>query len=202
MSVISVASCIIHLPPGESILFRSELTKMAHEDSSERRITDKDRLEAYRAFSAQLHDQYNQRRELEWKIHVSIWTLISAVGYLLISHEIYIGPKVMWLFVMVPLHLIWCVKIHTGGFRDQYLSVRYRQAAENLLTQRRPIDDEAEHAPHPPKRLRAMFRWYGWWLVAEVGTTFLLIAGIVYITWSEPGHSPNLPSHVGRLPLP
>lgn len=174
---------------------------MTHENAAEGRVTDKDRLDAYRAFSQQLHNQYNQRRELEWKIHVSIWTLISAVGYLLIGHEIYLGPKVIWLFVMVPLHFIWCVKIHTGGFRDQHLSIRYRQAAEALLAHQAPIDNNAEHAPQPPAWLRTAFRWYWWWLVAEVGTTLLLIAGIVYITWGEPGYAAGVVSHIGR-PLP
>ena len=172
---------------------------MAHEHASDERITDKERLEVYRAFSEQLHNQYNQRRELEWKIHVSIWTLISATGYLLISHEIYLGSKVMWLFLMVPLHLVWCVKIHTGGFKDQHLSVLYRRAAEALLTSRPPIDDEAEHARNPPEWLRTAFEWYGWWLVAEVGTTFLLIAGIAYITWHEPIHATVWAPHIGKF---
>jgi hypothetical protein len=147
-------------------------------------ITDKDRAEIYRALSEQLHNQYNQRRELEWKIHVSIWTLISAFGYLLVSQPVCIGHKVLLLFLMVPLHLIWCVKIHTGGFRDQHLSTQYRRAAELLLTNGRLVDDGAENALLPPPWLRDKFRAYGWWLLAEVGTTFLLAAAVAYLAWT------------------
>lgn len=147
-------------------------------------ITEKDKLDVYRALSEQLHTQYNQRRELEWKIHVSIWTLISAIGYLLVSQKIHVGWELIWLFVMVPLHFVWCIKIHTGVFRDQHLSTLYRRAAEKLLKPGPIIDDEAGGALRPPRSLRRFFEGYGWWLVAEVGTTLLLTAAVVYIAWN------------------
>lgn len=58
-----------------------------------------------------------------------------------------------------------------GGFKDQYLSIRYRQAAEVLLGQQPPIDNEAEHAPRLLGGCALHSSGIG---VAELGTTLLL----------------------------
>jgi hypothetical protein len=159
----------------------------------DQRMTDNEQFEAYRGLSEQLHTQYNQRRDLEWKIHVAIWTLLSAVGYLLISEKLHLGCSlIFYLFPIIPLHAVWCVKIHTREFLDRDLSIRYRQAAERILTEQpkgeyqqlnRLIDDGVNRALQPPRWLRNGFESYVWWLVAEVGTTVLLAGAIVWIAW-------------------
>jgi hypothetical protein len=141
------------------------------------KITDNEQFQAYRTLSEQMHNQYNQRRELEWKNHVAIWTLLSAVGYLFVSQKIHVGGWSYALFAMVPLHALWCVKIHIGEFRDQHLSICYRQAAERILSeqpkgegqQENGLIDKAENqAEHPPKWVRRVFEGYGWWLLGRL----------------------------------
>jgi hypothetical protein len=165
-----------------------------HTDASDKKLTDKDRAELYRALSEQMHTQYDQRRELEWKIHVSIWTLISAIGTMLITQKIYLGPIVWCLFAIVPLHLIWCVKIHIGGFRDRHFSDAYREAAVRVIEKdvTEKADDSEESVKLPPPWIRTIFRRYDkgylWWLGAEVGTTLLLTLGVIYVDlyWVKP----------------
>lgn len=150
-------------------------------------LQDEEAVKAYCTLADQLHTQYHQRRELEWRIHVSVWTLIVGVGYLLITQKVQLGRELFLLFFIVPLHFIWCVKIHTGGFRAQYLSKQYRRAAERIINPSGPlIDDKGtvrdpESDLLPPRWLRISFEWYWWWMIAEIGTTILLTTGIVYV---------------------
>src|SRR5262252_8515939 len=51
-------------------------------------MTDKDRIEAYSKLSEQMYKQYNDRRELEWWIHVAIWTFLVAIGYLVVTQHV------------------------------------------------------------------------------------------------------------------
>jgi hypothetical protein len=155
-------------------------------------MTDNDQFQAYRSLSEQMHTQYTQRRELEWKNHVAIWTLLAAVGYLLVVQKIHLGCHLFALLVMVPLHALWCVKIHTGEFRDQSLSVCYRRAAERILVEQSKVgdqqlntlvDDGENRAPQPPPWLRDLFEGYAWWFLAEVGTTALIAVAVIYIAW-------------------
>ena len=157
-------------------------------------MEDKDRAELYRALSEQMHTQYDQRRDLEWKIHVSIWTLISAIGAMFVTQKIYLGPIVWSLIVIVPIHLVWCVKIHIGGFRDRHLSEVYRSAAVGLIKKNatETVDDREERTKLPPLWIRKTFGPYDggylWWLGAEVGTTLLLTLGVIYVDlyWIKP----------------
>src|SRR5256885_1806563 len=114
-------------------------------------LSDEEKIKAYCTLSEQLHTQYSQRRDLEWKIHISIWTLISATGYLLITQKIPVGNNLAWLILIIPLHFIWCVKIHAGGFRAQYLSRYYRRAAEQLLNPIGPLIDDKVGDENPDK---------------------------------------------------
>jgi len=149
------------------------------------------KVQVYCTLADQLDNQYHQRRELEWRIHISVWTLIAAVSYLLITQKVQLGRELFLLFLIVPLHFIWCVKIHTGGFRAQHLSRQYRRAAERLLNPSGPLIDDKGTARNPdrellpPRWLRMSFEWYWWWMIAEVGTTILLTTGIVYILCSR-----------------
>ena len=129
-------------------------------------MTDSDQVQAYSELSEQLYTQYHHRRELEWKIHVATWTLLSAVGYLLVSGGIHPGRRLLTLFAMVPLHALWCIKIQIPEFRARHLSVCYRRAAERILIEQekgegwRPnllIDDDKNLPLEPPRWIQEGF---------------------------------------------
>ena len=106
---------------------------MSEEPNMGEKMTDNDQFQAYRALSEHMYTEYSHRRELEWKINVAVWTLLSAVGYLLVSQKIHLGCRLLPLIAMVPLHTLWCIKIHRGEYREQRLCDRYRAEAERIL---------------------------------------------------------------------
>jgi len=160
-------------------------------------MTDKEQFQAYSTLSEQLYTQFHHRRELEWRIHVAIWTLLAAAGYLLVSQKICLGhlrPVPLFaLFVMVPiLHFLWCVKIQIPEFRSRHLSREYRLAAERILTDQQRgegrqlntlIDSEENRQDDPHPWIQKRFESNWWWLMVEVGTTLLLTTAVVYFAW-------------------
>jgi len=157
-------------------------------------MTDKDRVEAYSKLSEQLYKQYHDRRELEWKIHVAIWTFLAAIGYLVVRQHLHPKYSVFGLLLIIPLHAIWCIKIHIGEFRDLHHSIEYRQAAERLIV-RREITETANEKTliegetpvlQPSQEVRHRFECYWWWVIVEAGTTALITIAIIVLAW-QPG---------------
>ena len=154
-------------------------------------MTHEERVKAYCHFSEQLYKQYRDRRHLEWKIHVALWTALAATGYAFMKEDKHLHYSSLWLILAVVLHLIWCVKIHIGEFRDRDFSIRYRQAAERLLgpapvpTEGEGLIDAAEptFTNRPPKWVEQRFEPYLWWLGAELGTTLLIAYVVIYLVW-------------------
>lgn len=152
----------------------------------------KDRAEAYIALSAQLNEQYHQRRSLEWQMHLALWTLLAAAAYALttqapsINHVLLVGALV----IVVVVHFVFAVKIHTGQVKEQGLSFFYRKRAELLLHEDSvpsttndsitALPTSREEGSAMPDRLQRFFKSYWWWLGAEMITT-MLIASAVYV---------------------
>ena len=95
----------------------------------------KELVSAYLALSTQLDRQYASRRSLEWKIHISLWTLLAAAGYAVLNYAPTVNHcgLIGALLVVTLLHFVWTVKMHTGQFRDQKRSQVYRDKADHLL---------------------------------------------------------------------
>jgi len=155
-------------------------------------MTDKDRIEAYSKLSEQMYKQYKDRRELEWRIHVAIWTFLVAIGYLVVTQHLQPKYSVFGLLLIIPLHAIWCIKIHIGEFLDQHHSIGYRRAAERLIAHRGTsiapkqetlIDDEKPLLP--PPEVQNIFDSYWWWVAVEAGTTALITMAIIVLAWQS-----------------
>jgi len=65
-------------------------------------MTDKDRIEAYSKLSEQMYKQYNDRRELEWRIQVAIWTFLVAIGYLVVTQHLQPKYSAFGLLLIIP----------------------------------------------------------------------------------------------------
>jgi hypothetical protein len=88
------------------------------------------------------------------------------------------GACSLMLLLAVPLHALWCIKIHRGLVLEQNLGIRYRKAAELLLTATLPSAarnaplwwlratpvDGAEERSNMPDWLQRAFESYWWWL--------------------------------------
>jgi hypothetical protein len=125
---------------------------------------------------------------LEWRIHLYLWVFLALIAYLSVTQNRHFGDIAFGLFLVVPLHFVWIVKIVTGEVRDQILSIRYRAAAEKILGFPRPPkypDEtailESEEWSKMPRWLVKPFRSYLWWLGAEIGTTLLMCIGVIIL---------------------
>ncbi len=147
-------------------------------------MTDSDRTQAYSQLSDQLYKRYNDRRDLEWRIHVAIWTFLAAIGYLLVTQHIHPGKMLLLVLLIIPIHAVWCMKIHIGEFRDGHRSEGYLRAAERILAgnPERLICDEP--APIPPPRIRKVLESWWWWIVVEAGTTALITIAVILLAKS------------------
>jgi hypothetical protein len=154
-------------------------------------LTKTKRLDGLLKLSAQLYGQYHDRCTLEWRIHVALWALLAGAGYAMFSNGQgrHFGCKSLWMLLTVPIHLVWCVKIHIGNVKEQDLSTLYREAANKLLE----FDPERAVQETPPSKLnerskipewlKKIFKSYLWWLGAEIGTTFLISVVVIFLAW-------------------
>ncbi len=151
-------------------------------------ITDAKCVETYCALSQQLYTQYHDRRTLEWKMHLALWTLLALTAYLCVTKDKHLGQFALGIFLTVPVHFVWTIKIHKGQLRDHSLSAYYRSQAEKILTSRHPTDIMTESISKLPVCHHYMetvdsigFLHYWWWLAVTVGTTFLLCMGVWFL---------------------
>jgi len=145
-------------------------------------------IDSYLRLSEQLYNQYNDRRKLEWRINVALWTLLAAVTYLCVSENKHLECFTYWSLLIIPIHFIWIVKIVSGEIREQNLSRSYRKKAERILnyspdkpSQTDPdqfpqekISEMPEEESKMPKWLEDAFLSYWWWPIVQLSTTTLL----------------------------
>ena len=148
---------------------------------------------AYISLSKQLHQQYHQRRSLEWQMHLALWTLLAAAAYAFATQALSIhrGLLIGALGIAAVAHFVFAVKIHIGQIKEQDLSILYRtraesfldnpQAAPSALGKDASIDTLPmlrEERSAMPERFKGFFKNYWWWLGAEMTVTLLISAAV------------------------
>lgn len=147
-------------------------------------ITDAQCVETYCALSQQLYTQYHDRRTLDWRIHLALWTLLALTAYLCVTNDRHLGHLACGVFLLVPIHFVWIIKMARGQIFEQKLSIIYRLKAEHILSCRYPDGEktlpipEWEEKSDMPRILSKGFASYWWWLSVEVATTLLLCMGV------------------------
>ena len=152
-------------------------------------MTPQERANAYLALAAQLSGEYHDARALEWKIHLSVWTLLAGGGYVLLNAKPAISgvALVVILLLIVIVHAVWSIKMHVGERLQHKLSIQYRNIAEDLVRENAPrIGPDYPSKAETPQQLSEWFSSYWPWLVAELGTT-VTIAVIVLVLATLPG---------------
>ncbi len=155
---------------------------MQGNDSStdSQRKTEEQRLRAYIDLMQQLYRQYHDRRDLEWRVHILIWTLLVLIAYASISTEFQLGCIAGIIFLFLPLHLFWLAKIVRGEVSDYHRSMIYRDRAEKIIEFEMPSDEdlkkylEKEGRSQLPNWIAKNFESYYWWLAVVMSTTFIL----------------------------
>ena len=135
-----------------------------------------------------MHTQYDARRSLEWKIHISAWTLLAASAFGIASLHLRIPGLSLQiaLGLFVVFHLIGTVRFLGGEKEDRELSRSYRQKAVELLT------GQDESGPGRASWLKR-FSASSWpWIIAEIGTTVCLAVVVLMINdASKPSPDPT-----------
>lgn len=145
------------------------------------------KIEIYLQLSEKLYNQYHHRRALEWKIHISVWTFLALTTYLCVSHDKHLENAFL-IFLIIPIHFTWIIKIVKGEIRDQDLSNTYRLIALRILDDcidSAELQEKYKLSPHiegkghskMPDKLKESFESYWWWLTMVIGTTILLTFG-------------------------
>src|SRR5947207_9903305 len=150
------------------------------------RMEEKDKLEGLLRLSEQLYHQYHDRTTLEWRIHVAFWALLAAAAYAVMRYPPHLGPWSLLGTLMIPIHLIWTIKIHVGNVKEQDASIQYREAAEQMIgfTLPRQSPSSRHERSQMPQWLAKSVANYLWWPSVEVGTTMILCAFVVAKAWS------------------
>ena len=151
-------------------------------------MTDDQISKSYIELSQQLYKQYLDRRDLEWRIHLTLWTFLSLIAYLFVTNDIHLGNTAYGVFLTIPLHFVWMVKIHKGQKLELNLSIRYRNEAERILKSTQLPQSHTssnlfqdEERSKIPRWLDQGFESYYWWLGAELLATILISTGVWFL---------------------
>ncbi len=151
-------------------------------------MTDDQISKSYIELSQQLYKQYLDRRDLEWRIHLTLWTFLSLIAYLFVTNDLHLGNTAYGVFLTVPLHFVWMIKIHKGQKLELNLSIRYRNEAEKILKSTRlsqSLDSgnlyQDEERSKIPGWIEKGFESYYWWLGAELFATILISTGVWFL---------------------
>ena len=142
------------------------------------------RVEAFLKMSHQMMTQYHERRNLEWRVHILLWTLLVVGAYFIIKTgmNVHLGIFVFILVIIFIIHIIWTLKMQLGEIRDQNLSIQYRELAENEMMINIPQQDVTKATM--PSWLRNMLRSYWFWNAIVFVTTALMCIGFGVLTYS------------------
>jgi len=151
-------------------------------------MSDEQICNMYLELSQLAYKQYHDRRELEWRIHITIWTFLALIANFFISNNIHLENYAYGIIVFFLLHFIWIIKIWKGEILEQHLSICYRDKAEELLIQSRkslstalPLKCKDYAQSKIPCWIDKCFNSRDWWLVIELVTTLILCIGVWHL---------------------
>lgn len=164
---------------------------MAKENHSDKiiKMSDEQICNKYIELSQLAYKQYHDRRELEWRIHIEIWTFLALIAYFCVSNEIKnIGNLAFGVFIFLLLHFFWIIKIWRGEILEQHLSICFRLKAEEILIQSRdsisatlPVNCTDYAKSKIPCWIEKIFKYRCWWLILELIPTIIICIGIIIL---------------------
>lgn len=150
-------------------------------------MTEMEQVQILTNLSQQMMTQYHERRNLEWRIHVLLWTLLVAGAYFIVTVGINVKSWVwvVLLLLVFVVHIIWTLKMQLGEIRDQDQSVRYRKAAEALVVSGQAIlpseHESGNEQSALPQWLQKRLQGYWLWNVVIFGTTAVMEIAIAAV---------------------
>jgi len=150
-------------------------------------LTDEQIVNGFIALSQQLHKQHQDSRNIESRVHITLWTFLAFIAYLSVSTDkLHLGKFAAIILVIIPIHFIWLLKIQRGEVIDSKLSNHYRTEAEIILRSSKSMSNpssnkyksfEEEERSKMIGWIEWAFKSYYWWIIVDVGMTILLSIG-------------------------
>jgi len=144
-------------------------------------MTDKEKADCMIELHKSQLDHFMQTREIEFKVNLSLWTLIILAGYFLygkihlnclLSISIYSVLALLLYFMHI---FLWMMPIQKSEDTDDHYIREYRNKVQELIK-------VTLAEPEPKKHLVFLWNWHykwrtdGWsWIFAETGITFILL---------------------------
>ena len=146
-------------------------------------MDDKLRVETLLKLADQSYADYRDRCALEWRVHLSLWSLLVAFGVAALGHPKAFGGAALIILAAIPLHIVWEMKMLTSHFRRQTQAREYQIAAAHLIglnALREHIAPELEAATELqrwkfPEAVEARFKSPWLWMLVIIGTTILIV---------------------------
>jgi hypothetical protein len=169
---------------------------------AERKMEDKDRVNAYIDFYKQQMEHYHKKQEMEARGSFGVWTLLAAAIYLVVEKNVYVS---FWVAVpavaaVLAIHFFWLWRLRKSEGIDREMWVNYRDKAEHILEPGQPTgpdasfaaSEEKEHSKNPKAnktsgsgRLTLIF-------FEPVGTLLLCLFLLVFLARNAPAHADPL----------
>jgi hypothetical protein len=148
----------------------------------------KARIDTIRSLYERSWEQFNKRRDNEFKITIALWTAM-AVGVAGVARlEKIAMPAGRWAPVLLAffafiLHFIWCRGIGKAQWAERTAALHYSSLLQKMA--RASFDDKFAY---DLKRMRQR-NWVGrnWTYVFQLGVTFLLGVALVLVSWKKLG---------------
>jgi hypothetical protein len=157
-------------------------------------LSNLEKARAYLDLSQNMYTQYHQRRALEWKMNITLWTLLVLYGAFCKEKNIHLEELGLLIFLTIPIHFIWIISMLRGVIQEQNLSINYRTRAVKILEEFNFQKDnkEAEFVLLPfekkewaiyPTWAKQIFKGFSGWLFLELGITILLSLGALFFSY-------------------
>jgi hypothetical protein len=149
------------------------------------------RFEALEVLRAAAYTSFNDRRGHEWKFSLSIWTalaiLLAGLVQPLKPGEVFpLRGTCVWVafalagLLLVVLHAVWSYWVFRANYIDNKIRFHFRDEMINN-TLKLPFSSELNEII--TKHLQPPFEWTHRYPLVQVGTTLLLVVGVVLIVY-------------------
>lgn len=128
--------------------------------------------------------QFNERRDTEFKMSLTIWTALAlATAGSFSIHELPAVPNIQWIIlaagvILVGLHALWCWGLGRAQRADRAVALCYEQALKSLA--RMEFDDYTRGILE-----RTPGRFKGWSYFFQLGVTIVLTGSLVLSNWEK-----------------
>ena len=144
-----------------------------HQATAELRAEERNLADVYRQLMEAQMRQFNNTREIKWKVNLALWTFLAVVIHASLSarNPLSLSYYLAWggFALLVILHALWMFYIQSSLNFDKKRWTHYREMVHQVCKSSEQGQDG---------RAEITTEWWSWsmwrWVVIESGVTLLL----------------------------